>query len=791
MNVDTSKPVDSQDLKHPNHLNRSQLLATKCGRLECLPDSGDLQPRTIQDFVNAVQSAPSGLKKEAIDEFAAHDKSQKYDELKLKIAAWMPCGYGGKSRNTATPNGFVTLDIDHISRGCAVQIKETLCKLPFIGLCCLSLSQNGVFALIYAPEYVCDADAIKSEIYGTIDIYLKAKHPGIGFGIDQNCTDFTRKRVETFDPDIFLSDDIKPYERNDELIMNAWNSSETKRLAAMFGFDNITPGHAAVVGLLALAAASSRLSLWDRDIFNKSKTYQARIGAIILGKSGAGKGNLIDSIREIAHELGIYIQNYKTTAAMAQGVSLACNTREPDEQNPKQDKWTPKQIKDIRPIIEINDEDYAARELAKLAAYAMDKLAERRKILDRRYQPQTTKKESLPDYEFTASYQYICVSQLESFAAAIQGERTDTGDGRRELLGNLLDDETNDDMHFSDRQFIADMNSRAADTAAITAALQTAYKNHKDRCEPTFESMSLGAVTTDKLASIARGDDFHALTWHNHTNCQYTFMRCLKAISTNESESMDAKTHLANIAAIECYLSGRDEMTPRDILTAAAITRESFALRRRLQARCDEIAMNAYNDNAIKWLELYWKDPAKIVSIQAYNKAKHGKVNKHNESMVAQWEMDNLVVFYVNRESGPAQRVRRGTEKELSERAKELEIGAEISKKSAAKLNELTTRWDSQHGRAEQYATRQRPTFADDTPEAQRIRVCEMINRCIDGKKCGQLLTGERQKTLYRISNVLIDNGMWGTIAREILTELGRESGLPEKEIKHALRDRR
>lgn len=795
MTVDISKTAESQQAKQQKHpsppfitaFDEQRFLSLPCGRLERVNIKGEPELKTIRDFVNAVRKG-TAAKQAAIDEFAANGKTEKYDNLKLGVPAWVMGGANGKNNETIIPNGFISLDVDHISRGYAAKVKESLCKLPFVGLCCLSLSKNGVFALIYAPSYVGNADAIKSEIYGDIDVYLKAKHKPVTFDIDEKCTDTARRRFESFDTDIYVSNDIKPYERTGELMGAAWNSSRIKSLALLFGYDDIKPNHAAVGSLLALTAASARLSLWDRSIFDETKTYQVRIGAVILGQSGGGKGDLLGQVREIAHALGVSIQNHKTTASMAQGVSLACNTQEPDALNPKLSVWRPKMVKDVQPIIEINDEDYAAREVAKQATYAMDKLAERRKILDRIYEPQSTKKDSLPTYGFTASYQYLCVSQPDSFADAIKGERTDTGDGRRELVCELPEDEQAPAAHFADRLFIADMNRHSADLQGITFALQTAYNNHTGLWHITFESMGLDTVKTDELARVARGADFGALNWHNLTNCQFTFMRCVKAISTNESEAMDAKTHLANIAAIECYLSGRKEMTPRDILTAAAITGKSFELRRRIQERCDELTAAESLDKTLQALEKYWDKNADGVNTANYCRWKSNHGVDARKNIVIQWESANLIEYYERNNK----KTRRATPAELDDLARDLELAMQIGKYTGAQLNTLAAQWDKGHERSEHYSPNwKRPQFDEDTPDAQRIRVYEMINKCVNGNKCGQFVKGERQSTLYRVSNVMMSCGMWGPVAKDVLTEIGRGCGLPDKEIKHALRDKR
>lgn len=777
-------------LSFAKQLNSTQLKAIPCGLLRCVNDAGDVQNKTIGDFIEAVK-VDSEAKRQIRTKA---EQNIDYDTDKQRLNTWVLSGHGGKSSETITPNGFISLDVDHISLGYEQQFKDTLCKLPFVAVCCLSVSGHGVFGLIYAPNYAGKPEAIQTGIYDVIQVFLAAKFPHANFDIDEHCKDLARKRFETYDPAVWVSNDIKPYEPIETLINNAWRDSRTRALASMLGYSNVTPSHAAVGAILALAAADGKLSIWHRSIFDENKTlqnvptYPARIGAVILGKSGAGKGNLLEKIRSIAHAMHLSLRNYKTTAAMAQGVSELCNDLEQDEQNPKIYRWKPRQIKDVVPQLEINDEYYAAREVAKQAVYAMDKLAERRKLLDTTYEPQGTKKDSLPSYGFTPCYQYLCVSQFESFAEAIRGERTDTGDGRRELIMQIPDDESCPCEHFADRVFYSDMNRMPADIDGIIHELETVYRKHMNMFDGTFDEMGLGTIKTDEIAKISRGKDFQAFSWHNQDNCLFTFMRVLKSISTTEAEAMDSKTHLANIAAIECYLSGRSEMIPRDILTAAAITKESFALRRKLIERCNELELLEAGDKVTKWLERYWIKPGRVSTCADYKRAKINNGIDYNSPKVVQWDLCNLIEFYDNGNK----KIRRGTPEELAEQAKEIEVQTEVLKQTGFKLNALTTAWNASHSKDEQYShTWQRPKFSDDTPDAQQIRVCEMINRCLSGGKCGQFVKGERQSTLYRLRNVMMNNGMWNATTKNVLADLGRESGLPEKEIAHALREGR
>ena len=310
-------------------LQRSEILGLQCLRLQRVTDSlANLQDaqnkgciRTLGDFVEQVKT-PTDQKKQARQAYGG----EQYDALKRSLPVWICCGIGGTKQDSIEPNGLVTIDIDHID-GYERQVKNKLCELPFVALCCLSISGHGVYALVYAPDHVRDAERVKSEIYtvvanylsATIDLKLSVKDSNTASNaanID-NCTDISRKRFEPFDTEIYVADKVKAFEPISALIDKKWNNSRIKKLSEKLGYIDVTPNHASVGALLALAAASAKLTLWDRDLFTENEAYQARFGGVVLGDTGDGKKRIDSAVQIVADKFDGQCGNSKSTADMA------------------------------------------------------------------------------------------------------------------------------------------------------------------------------------------------------------------------------------------------------------------------------------------------------------------------------------------------------------------------------------------------------------------------------------------------------------------------------------------
>ena len=766
----------------------SEILGLPCLRLPSVSDTAaDVSESrnkgllfTIGDFVSAVKAASK--EKTAVRDAYGREC---YDGLKRSLPVWINGGIGGTKAETITPNGLVTIDIDHTD-GHELEIKAKLAELPFIAISCVSISGHGVYALAYAPDHAGNAERIRSEIYAVIAHYLSAvldvtisdgTGDKSGARIDPACTDVSRKRFETYDPDIYIAEKVKAFEPIDTLIVKKWNTSKIKRLAEKMGYTDVSPNHASVGAILALTAASAKLTLWDKDIITPHETYQARAGVIILGDSGEGKKRIDSAVQIVANRLGCQCGNSKSTADMAYRASLSCNTVETDDK--KKSEWKPKAVRDVHPFIEINDEVYATISTNRAAQYAMDKAAQRRLLLDTHYNAQTTRKDSLPDYGFTPCYQYLCYSQYDSYAEAMAGERTDTGDGRRELVCELPKIET-DGQPLEVSMFRARISSPASDLDSVYTALKSAYDQNRDRINANF-GHSLEGLSVSEIEGESKKTDFPALDYESRPRCQFTFFRCLEGLS--DTNKRDAFTHFANIATLSAYIEGRNAITTSDILTAAAIARASMALRDKIQDRCDEIGTGGC-DRQIAWLTKYWEKPGKSVSQAGYSKAKVNNgigISAATRESVETWERANLIDYY----SGTNKCLRRGTQAELDALAADMETANALSAKAGAALNRLTLKWNTANG--ETFTVNGRPVFSQDAPDAQRIRVCEMVTKCLNNGKCGQFVKGERQTCLFRLRNVMTTQGMWGSIAKEILAGLARDAGLPEWEITRTL----
>lgn len=137
---------------------------------------------------------------------------------KLNLPAYTPSGIFSirNARSLLIPSNVICVDIDgkdNPTISNTDQIKRIIGNLPFIWYCGDSVSGNGVFCLI------------KYENYRLHKLYFKAldqEFRQLGIAIDNHCSDISRLRFVSYDPDPIINSDavVFTFVDNDDRIGN-------------------------------------------------------------------------------------------------------------------------------------------------------------------------------------------------------------------------------------------------------------------------------------------------------------------------------------------------------------------------------------------------------------------------------------------------------------------------------------------------------------------------------------------------------------------------------------------
>jgi len=124
------------------------------------------------------------------------DNLSRKRSLKNGFYAMIPSGTFLKQGDDAmlSFSGFISIDIDHVD---PIEAKSKLPLLPYIAYAGLSVSGDGVWALVRIPS-ISDFKAR----YAALAIDVKEK---VGFDLDKSCSNVSRFRCYSFDPDAYFN----------------------------------------------------------------------------------------------------------------------------------------------------------------------------------------------------------------------------------------------------------------------------------------------------------------------------------------------------------------------------------------------------------------------------------------------------------------------------------------------------------------------------------------------------------------------------------------------------------
>ena len=142
----------------------------------------------------------SGKSKALIEAVRSEPDKEKRNALKQTIHAVV---FGSEPQterkaSACKQNGVLCLDFDHIPADTLESAKKTIAAVPYVFAVGLSVSGNGFFAL--------------AAYEGTPDLktLLVAMQADFSYEIDKQCSDISRLRFVTYDPDIIIQDSVTP-----------------------------------------------------------------------------------------------------------------------------------------------------------------------------------------------------------------------------------------------------------------------------------------------------------------------------------------------------------------------------------------------------------------------------------------------------------------------------------------------------------------------------------------------------------------------------------------------------
>ena len=156
-----------------------------------------------KDIIHEIRALQKQINKSQDDEVKDHLKTTK-DKLKKELPAMVYTGkFKGRGNDNCTEyNGLIVLDFDHVD---VTYTKSELKQRDYIMAVWTSPSGDGVKALAKIDSDSKD-DKIHKEFYRQIRLDLNY------LGLDTAGKDISRACFESYDPEIFVRDDVKNFE---------------------------------------------------------------------------------------------------------------------------------------------------------------------------------------------------------------------------------------------------------------------------------------------------------------------------------------------------------------------------------------------------------------------------------------------------------------------------------------------------------------------------------------------------------------------------------------------------
>ena len=144
-----------------------------------------------------------GKSKALIESVRSEPDKEKRNALKQTIHAVVFGSEPQEQRNNdacekAGRNGVICLDFDHIPADALESAKKTIVEVPYIFAVGLSAGGKGIFALAHYEG---------TPNLKTLLVAMQADFP---YEIDKQCSDISRLRFVTYDPDIIIKDSVSP-----------------------------------------------------------------------------------------------------------------------------------------------------------------------------------------------------------------------------------------------------------------------------------------------------------------------------------------------------------------------------------------------------------------------------------------------------------------------------------------------------------------------------------------------------------------------------------------------------
>lgn len=172
----------------------------------------DKTPKAIElnTVLNTVISGATKPDLRALLERIKHtpDKAER-SHLKAKLPGFTPsalCEGGHAKSNFVQHSGYISFDIDGLTKESAPILRNELFNIPFVYFAALSASGQGVWGLVPVrvndpKEHIIYFEALASD-FASINIKL-----------DSACKDLTRFRFYSHDPQARINPDAIPYKR--------------------------------------------------------------------------------------------------------------------------------------------------------------------------------------------------------------------------------------------------------------------------------------------------------------------------------------------------------------------------------------------------------------------------------------------------------------------------------------------------------------------------------------------------------------------------------------------------
>lgn len=523
---------------------------------------------TINDFLSAV-TTDTPAKAAARDDARSADERR---EAKMQVPAWFFGGVLTDSEIKADnvwPDGVLNIDIDGVEPDRVELIKARLFALDSVFLAARSVSGRGVFALARV-DLDTQAEAEKAdEFYSLVEavvLYDQAE----GEHLDRACKDLARRRFESYDPAPLFDIEKASVERayNSDFLSasrSAFSRSAVSKLASYFGSRNAPEPAGATTGCaLALLNVAAGGRVAGRVL--TEEYYKARMQAVVVGRSGAGKSTMRDALREAASVLNArtgIVESARALEVMLVQASLA-EREGVEKKTPDRERFM--QLEPPVPILAVYDEAGDEAQLRKTREHKAGIDAIRRRTFDKAFGAATSLNTQLPQIDFYCSYTDVQFTTPKSWARAKACADATVGDARR-VLEFWTEDEP---------------EPNAGGLDPVLARWAQRYTQIKpaadmDRINAFVAALSLDMPGPDREQIAVRldGRDAHALE-----NLQGVL--ALSRAGESEQAIEDHTTTVCNLASISAWAARHSRIEREDILTAWAVYLDVLANRRRL-----------------------------------------------------------------------------------------------------------------------------------------------------------------------------------------------------------------